>query len=96
MKKVVRLTESDLQRIVKRIIKEEMGGMEDTHPIYGDINFGKMSREDILNLDKMGSSEYSEEYDEDFDDIDDLEFERERRRRLRNRMSENSKKLKRK
>jgi hypothetical protein len=67
-KRIVRLTESDLQRIVKRVIKEEMGGMEDSHPRYGDKNFNKMSREDILNLDKMGSSEYSEDTFEDEDE----------------------------
>lgn len=67
-KRVVRLTEKDLQRIVKRVIKEDMGGMDDTHPIYGDKNFSKMSREDILNLDKMGSSEYSEDTFEDEDE----------------------------
>jgi len=67
-KKVIRLTESDLQRIVKRVIIEDMGGMDDVHPTYGNKNFNKMSREDILNLDRMGSSEYSEDTFEDEDE----------------------------
>ncbi len=72
-KRIVRLTEKDLQRIVKRVIKEDMGGMEDSHPTYGDKNFNKMSREDILNLDRMGSSEYSEDTFEDEDEFEDFD-----------------------
>lgn len=70
-KRVIKLTETDLRRIVKRVMREDMGGMDDVHPIYGDKNFSKMSREEILNLDDMGSSEYSEDYDEDLENPDE-------------------------
>ena len=49
-KRIVRLTESDLLRIVKRVIREDMGGMDDVHPTYGNLNLGKMSSDEILNL----------------------------------------------
>jgi len=66
-KRIVRLTESDLRRIVKRVMKEDMGGMDDVHPSYGNLNFSKMSDDDLLNLDPEGTSEYSEEiYDDDY------------------------------
>lgn len=37
MKKVIRLTESDLTRIVKRVIKENDEDMDHNYSIYGDI-----------------------------------------------------------
>jgi hypothetical protein len=49
--KKVRLTEGDLVRIIEKVVKEELGGMDDTHPIYGkmnlkkDLDMGKMSKE---------------------------------------------------
>jgi len=49
-KRIVRLTESDLLRIVKRVIREDMGGMDDVHPTYGNLNLGNMSSDEILNL----------------------------------------------
>lgn len=54
MKKIVKLTEKDLQRIVKRVIKEsrlnELGGMDDGHPRFGDLNFSKLSNDDIIRM----------------------------------------------
>ena len=49
-KRIVRLTESDLRRIVKRVIREDMGGMDDVHPTYGNLNLNDLSRDEILNL----------------------------------------------
>jgi hypothetical protein len=77
-KRVIRLSESDLQRIVKRVIKEnminELGGMDDGHPRFGDVKFSDLSRDEIL---RMGSSEYSEDSDDDLTDdneyYDDLD-----------------------
>jgi hypothetical protein len=57
-KKVVRLTESDLQRIVKRVIKEEMGGMDDYHPRFGNVRFNDLSRDEIM---RMSGSDYEED-----------------------------------
>jgi hypothetical protein len=58
MKKIVRLKESDLHRIVKRVIREsqnpilnELGGMDDGHPFSGDLNFGKLSPEERERVD---------------------------------------------
>lgn len=98
MKRIVRLTESDLQKIVKRIIREgrisEMGGMDDTHPRFGNVNFSELSKDEIINLGR-DDFEYEEEgservSDEDIDDyyykeptMSDEEFEMERRKRLR-------------
>lgn len=54
-KRIVRLTESDLQRIVKRVIREnminELGGMEDSHPISGGLNFSNLSPEERRMVD---------------------------------------------
>jgi hypothetical protein len=41
MKKVIRLTENDLIRVIERIVKEDLGGMDDSHPIYGKMNLKK-------------------------------------------------------
>jgi len=49
-KRIVRLTETDLRRIVKRVIKEDMGGMDDVHPTYGNLNLSKYSNDDINDL----------------------------------------------
>lgn len=76
-KRIIRLSESDLQRIVKRVIKEqgdnsminELGGMDDGHPRFGNVRFSDLSKDEIMN---MGSSEYSEESFDDFDgNVDD-------------------------
>ena len=54
MKKIVRLTERDLKRIVNKTIKEErineLGGMEDSHPKFGDLNLGKHSKEELDDI----------------------------------------------
>lgn len=50
MKKTIRLTENDLLRIVKRVIKEDMGGMEDNHPRFGNRNFSEMSKNEVIEL----------------------------------------------
>ena len=91
-KKVIRLTESDLQKIVKRVIREErlneLGGMDDGHPRFGDVNFSELSRDEII---RMGSGEEGSDSvsDEEIDDyyyednpMSDQEFESERRKRL--------------
>ena len=49
-KRIVRLTETDLRRIVKRVIKEDMGGIDDVHPTYGNLNLSKYSNDDLNNL----------------------------------------------
>ena len=94
-KKVIRLTESDLQKIVKRVIREErlneLGGMDDGHPRFGDINFSDLSRDEIIRMGRgeEGSDSVSDEEIDDYyyDDnpMSDQEFESERRKRLRRR-----------
>jgi hypothetical protein len=64
-KRIVRLTESDLRRIVKRVIREDMGGMDDVHPTYGNVNFNELTRDQILNL---GKDNDDDEYYGTFDD----------------------------
>lgn len=39
--KKVRLTENELIRIIEKIIKEDLGGMDDSHPVYGKMNLKK-------------------------------------------------------
>ena len=69
-KRVVRLTESDLQRIVKRVIREnmlnELGGMDDGHPFSGNLNFGNLSSEVREKVNK-----YYRVDDEDLTDDDE-------------------------
>ena len=97
MKRIVRLTESDLQKIVKRVIREEriseMGGMDDTHPRFGNVNFSELSKDEIINLGRddfeyeEGSDRVSDEEIDDYyykePTMSDEEFEMERRKRLR-------------
>jgi len=67
-KKVIKLTESDLQKIVKRIIREErlneLGGMEDTHPKFGNVNFSELSQDEIM---KLGSRDFDYEQEDEYD-----------------------------
>jgi hypothetical protein len=46
-KRVIKLKESDLERLVNKILKEDMGGMDDYHPTFGTVNFSKMSDEEF-------------------------------------------------
>ena len=95
MKRIVRLTESDLQKIVKRVIREErlneLGGMDDGHPRFGDINFSELSRDEIIRMGRgeEGSDSVSDEEIDDYyyedNPMSDQEFESERRKRLRRR-----------
>jgi hypothetical protein len=56
MKKIVKLKESDLQRIVNRVIREsmisELGGMDDGHPFSGEMNFNDLTPEDRRKVNK--------------------------------------------
>ena len=67
-KKVIKLTESDLQKIVKRVIREErlneLGGMEDTHPKFGNVNFSELSQDEIM---KLGSRDFDYEQEDEYD-----------------------------
>lgn len=45
-KRVIKLRESDLERLVNKILKEDMGGMDDGHPVFGDLNFSLLSPEE--------------------------------------------------
>ena len=97
-KKVIRLTESDLQKIVKRVIREErlneLGGMDDGHPRFGDINFSDLSRDEIIRMGRgeEGSDSVSDEEIDDYyyedNPMSDQEFESERRKRLRRRRNQ--------
>lgn len=55
-RKVIKLKESDLERLVKKIIKEEksyineLGGMDEPHPIFGELNFSQLSPEEIEKI----------------------------------------------
>jgi hypothetical protein len=88
MKKIVRLKESDLHRIVKRVIREsqnpilnELGGMDDGHPFSGSMNFNDLSSDDREKVNKyyrvddgeVGDS-FSELDSELEDDFEDDEY----------------------
>jgi hypothetical protein len=70
MKKIVRLKESDLQRIVNRVIREsmisELGGMDDGHPFSGTMNFNDLSPDERQKVNK-----YYRVDDEDLTDDDE-------------------------
>ena len=78
MKKIVRLKESDLQRIVKRVMKEsqnsilnELGGMDDGHPVLGGLNFGNLSPEERERVNKYYRVSDEDVNDEDLNDEDE-------------------------
>jgi hypothetical protein len=75
-KRIVRLTESDLRRIVRRVIKEDMGGMDDREEY--DPRFYAPSP-DYEEGEEWGEKEYdprfdapSPDYEEDDDDYSGL------------------------
>jgi hypothetical protein len=80
-KKVIKLTEKDLQKIVKRVIKEgsinELGGMDDGHPRFGDVNFSDLSQDEIMDMGQ--NADYTEEFESS---MSDEEFNAERHKRL--------------
>ena len=93
-KRVVRLTESDLQRIVKRVIREnmlnELGGMDDGHPFSGNLNFGNLSPEEREKVNRyyrvdtdIDGDEFSEIDSELGDDVEDEYSNRRLRRGIR-------------
>jgi hypothetical protein len=95
-KRVVRLTESDLRRIVRRVIKEDMGGMEDREEY--DPRFDAPSPDYEEDDDDYSGLKdvHRKWYDQNMGKHrEDSEFGRERQRRLRNRMPESYKKFKR-
>ena len=101
MKKIIKLKESDLQRIVRRVIKEsqdsminELGGMDDGHPFSGELNFGNLSPEERERVNKYyrfkdveSDDSFSEIDSELEDDFEDNEYPKPERRRY-NRNSE--------
>jgi hypothetical protein len=84
MKKIVKLKESDLQRIVNRVIREsmisELGGMDDGHPFSGEMNFNDLPLKDRERVNKYyrlddvevdnSYSELDSELEDDFEDYD--------------------------
>lgn len=66
-RKVIKLKESDLEKLVKKILKEDMGGMDDTHPTFGDLNLSRMSADDILSLLKRNKGEIKTDGDDDLE-----------------------------
>lgn len=56
----------------KTPMEEEMGGMEDSHPRFGKMNFSKMSKDDILNLlTKRLEDDNDEEEEDEFSDSEE-------------------------
>jgi len=78
MKKIIRLNESDLQRIVNRVIREsmisELGGMDDGHPFSGNLNFNDLSSDDRKKVNKYYRFD-DEEVDDSFSELDNDEDE---------------------
>jgi hypothetical protein len=81
-KRVIKLKESDLERLVNKILKEDMGGMDDYHPTFGTVNFSKMSDEDFkdylnfVRFEKNKKSDYKTD-DGDFEhgSFDEVELD---------------------
>ena len=63
-KRVIKLRESDLERLVNKILKEDMGGMDDGHPVFGDLNFSLLSPEEKEEIATYfsGKSKKSDDY----------------------------------
>lgn len=87
-KKIVKLTESQLVKIIEKVISEDMGGMDDVHPVYGE-----MGPDDLMSLVKNGTiglrkkkspSKFEDlEVEDEVESIDDDAMENERiKRRL--------------
>jgi hypothetical protein len=58
----------------KTPMEEEMGGMEDSHPRFGKMNFSKMSKDNILNLlTKRLKDDEEEEEEEEEDEFSNSE-----------------------
>ena len=71
--KKIRLTESDLVRIIEKVVKEELGGMDDAHPIFGKMNFKKDM--DKTRFKKYRKNPFDNEMENEFEFEDDFEFE---------------------
>jgi hypothetical protein len=95
MKKIVKLTESDLQRIVNRVIREsmisELGGMDDGHPFSGEMNFNDLPLKDRERVNKYYrlddvevDNSYSELDSELEDDFEEDEYPKPKRMFNRN------------
>ena len=87
-KKIIKLTESQLVKIIEKVISEDMGGMDDVHPVYGE-----MGPDDLMSLVKNGTiglrkkkspSKFEDlEVEDEVESIDDDAMENERiKRRL--------------
>jgi hypothetical protein len=95
-KKIIKLTENDLTKIVRKVIKEqgmisELGGMDDSHPKFGNMNLKNHSSDeldDILHNRLSDDDEYYGTFDDehkidrfdkyvtsDYEDFDEEEFE---------------------
>ena len=74
-RKVIKLNESDLERLVKKIIKETKkpfneGEMAGDHPVFGKLNFNRLGDKDIEMIRKYTGFE-------GYGDLEDDEFENE-------------------
>ena len=66
-RRVIKLKESDLEKLVKKILKEDMGGMDDTHPTLGNLNLSRMSGDEIMSLLKRNQGEIKHDGDNDLE-----------------------------
>lgn len=66
-RKVIKLKESDLEKLVKKILKEDMGGMDDTHPTFGNLNLSRISGEEIMSLLNRNKGEIKTDGDDDLE-----------------------------
>jgi len=59
---------------LKSNVNEKMGGMDDSHPRFGKMNFSKMSDEELDDLfKKIADNEYEEEEEESEDEYTEME-----------------------
>lgn len=92
-KKIVKLTESQLVKLIEKVISEDMGGMDDVHPVYG-----KMGPDDLMSLVKNGTiglrkkkspSKFEDlEVEDEVESIDDDAMENERIKRRMERQTQ--------
>jgi len=63
----------DFKMLRKGEMEEEMGGMEDSHPRFGKMNFSKMSKDNILNLLTKRLEDDKESEEDEFETEERLE-----------------------
>jgi len=89
--KKIRLTENDLVRIIEKVVKEDLGGMDDSHPKFGKMNFSEINFDDPdFDIEEYLSNEgfFGGDMEDDFEFQDSELAEMKRRFKRKNSINE--------